>query len=945
MSNNKPPYLKLPFLITSILIVVFFGILGIFFEANASHAVTTCTIRNVGTGTCLAGEAEIVRMDNPTTNAPAEMPGQTGYSYAVCCSADIPGIGNSCTASNTDIALRLESITNSHVERNDVGPNYTNDACLSHGTYPVDCRYAADCSTLGANYECLASLSSDTNAHMGDCNAYPSRRLCCVIGDPGGTGGGSAFFESGTITLSDTIDLGVVQTVATIHSYTNPVVVAFIPTRGGGESIDVRVRNVTGTSFEIFMEEPDDETHAAESVSYLVVEQGTWTFGDGTKIEAGIRTTSNTHEEGQPFNGDPVSFSSSFSSVPAIVATLNTYNNGAFKSTIIDSVSSSGFTVEQEEGGAGSPNSSETIGWVAMEQISGTVNGFLYEAGSQGLDGSNEGVDDTPDSISFIQAYGSAPDVIVNGRSGNGDDGYWARGAGTYTASTISFYAEEDQILDLERNHIDEEWSYIAFEPGANGYIGGGGGGQNLFGWAWSENIGWVSFNCVDLEPTNPGKTCLDAADPLFNPAIHLVDYAVNLRTDDFLEGYAWSENIGWISFNLANTAAPPGPTPAYDYSGSGFIAQYDRTSLELRGWARAISVCPSLPCSTTDNSDGWDGWIKLHKHPSETAVPDYGVDANLFTDEFEGWAWGSGVVGWVSFNHKDCDPDEDGSTNSPPCPPGGLPIAEYFVTAELNSPPVAYTLSGPLVGNYQNASNVCFSTPFHTFTWSFNDLEDGHTQTAYQLQASTAADFSVISVDTGITVTPSTSRAVTVAVVPVNQLGYGNTYVWRVRVFDSNNKPSPWAYPPSPLGSPTPPFGSSFVTAPHLYPDATFTFVPAAPSSGEEVTFTEATTCYDPGNNPIACPLTAGNYRWDFNYPPFGPDATGQTATTTFSNQGVQGVAFEVTDADGFICRTTQAITTQRPLPIFRETSPTGFFDRAKGFLLASIGEIRRIF
>jgi hypothetical protein len=55
----------------------------------------------------------------------------------------------------------------------------------------------------------------------------------------------------------------------------------------------------------------------------------------------------------------------------------------------------------------------------------------------------------------------------------------------------------------------------------------------NLSGWAWSENYGWISFNC------STDNSCLDSN----------YKATVNQTTGDF-NGYAWSQNLGWISFN-----------------------------------------------------------------------------------------------------------------------------------------------------------------------------------------------------------------------------------------------------------------------------------------------------------------------------------------------------------------------------------------------------------
>jgi hypothetical protein len=145
---------------------------------------------------------------------------------------------------------------------------------------------------------------------------------------------------------------------------------------------------------------------------------------------------------------------------------------------------------------------------------------------------------------------------------------------------------------------------------------------NNVSGYAWSANIGWVSFNCTDA------GTCTT------------IDYGVNIREDKYFEGYAWSENIGWISFKHADTGNPPGE---YNYSAQGFLAQFQNGINEVYGWARALA-------GMNDPTDGWDGWIKTKKHPSD-AGSSYGVTINGTTGEFHGWAWGGEVVGWLSFN------------------------------------------------------------------------------------------------------------------------------------------------------------------------------------------------------------------------------------------------------------------------------------------------------
>ena len=131
------------------------------------------------------------------------------------------------------------------------------------------------------------------------------------------------------------------------------------------------------------------------------------------------------------------------------------------------------------------------------------------------------------------------------------------------------------------------------------------GSGHNMSGWAWSSNIGWISFN-----NTNDGGS---------------VDYGVNKNTDDTLVGYAWSSNIGWIQFG--NLAGFP--------TGGGTRAENANINgSNLEGWVKALSA----------DGNGWDGWISL-----SGSSPSYGVNFN--SNNFSGYAWGSDVVGWVRFD------------------------------------------------------------------------------------------------------------------------------------------------------------------------------------------------------------------------------------------------------------------------------------------------------
>ncbi|MFC1594339.1 PKD domain-containing protein, partial [Candidatus Omnitrophota bacterium] len=267
--------------------------------------------------------------------------------------------------------------------------------------------------------------------------------------------------EFGTIDLTTTIDRGHSKTINFSNTYVEPVVAAYIMTRRGGQSIDVRITDVTSTGAEIFLEEPDDQGHNRETIGYIVMERGAYTLSDGTRVEAEKLETNSVHREGSSIGGDTVNFSQEFSSEPVVLHTLNTYNNNAFMSSVSRDVTSDNFRLQQEAAGSGSAAVAETIGWIAIESDkSGTIGGRQYITG-RGDDGLNDGVDDnTPHVISYT--FSTPPIIVVDGYTGNGGNGYWARSAGAYSSTTHTVFAEEDQVGDSERVHTNEAFNWWA---------------------------------------------------------------------------------------------------------------------------------------------------------------------------------------------------------------------------------------------------------------------------------------------------------------------------------------------------------------------------------------------------------------------------------------------------------------------------------------------------
>lgn len=190
-----------------------------------------------------------------------------------------------------------------------------------------------------------------------------------------------------------------------------------------------------------------------------------------------------------------------------------------------------------------------------------------------------------------------------------------------------------------------------------------------ITGWAWAGNdlvggsssgtasIGWISFSGSNCGGTScNGTTCTGTGFPSGCPNGSYADYGVTITNQGDgtanLGGYAWSDNLGWITFNQSELSGCPSGTCA---------AKLDISSGKITGWARVCAVFQS-GCSGTLKSNtelgGWDGWIKLSGTTSDGHNYGWTIDAatgdfhgNIFGSTNTGDPAGAGVIGWISAN------------------------------------------------------------------------------------------------------------------------------------------------------------------------------------------------------------------------------------------------------------------------------------------------------
>jgi hypothetical protein len=193
--------------------------------------------------------------------------------------------------------------------------------------------------------------------------------------------------------------------------------------------------------------------------------------------------------------------------------------------------------------------------------------------------------------------------------------------------------------------------------------------GGNLSGYAWSSNVGWISFSGTASNGTSYG-VLISSAD------------------NQTLSGYAWNSNIGWVNFG-ANSCG----------------SQAKMVGGALQGWAQATSA----------DNNGWDGCINLSGTGGGSSygpsiaggVNQSGTFNNSATSNY---AWGSDVVGWIDFSQVSAVDPNPCLFNGFSVPSGNTVTA--YQSSSVTSPATCASISqtrtcanGTLSGSYAYSS------------------------------------------------------------------------------------------------------------------------------------------------------------------------------------------------------------------------------------------------
>ncbi len=288
-------------------------------------------------------------------------------------------------------------------------------------------------------WEAFAAFGLGTDAVSGGSNSTNPTNGFSV--PPECTGGGGGNLQAGNVTSDENI-----RTVS-LTGFTTPRVVTGPPSFAGSQPTPVRVRNVTGSSFQHDIPEWDylDNLHANETLGYLALENGAQTLGS-LDAEAG---SVNINQ-----NWTTVNFSQSFSSAPVVVAQVASFNGSQGVTNRIRNVTANSFEIqlEEEEANDGTHNV-ERVDWIAIETGSTTVGGRSLVVGRTG-----NSVTDAWFTINYSSVSG--PTFIADMQTTDGGDTAALRHRNLGSTS-VQVKVEEEQSLNTEVAHTTEVIGYI----------------------------------------------------------------------------------------------------------------------------------------------------------------------------------------------------------------------------------------------------------------------------------------------------------------------------------------------------------------------------------------------------------------------------------------------------------------------------------------------------
>ena len=206
--------------------------------------------------------------------------------------------------------------------------------------------------------------------------------------------------------------------------------------------------------FEIRVQEWDylDGTHVKETVTYVVMEPGSYTLEDGTKVEAGMFETDKIKRF------EAVSFSQSFQEIPVVTTSILSINEADAVTGRIRNIDTRGFDFRmQEQEQNRKKHITEIIGYIAWEPSEGTIDSLTFE-----INKTSASVKHNFYTIQFAQNFVKTPMFIADMQTGNSMDTANVRWQNK-DAYAVEVQIDEEQSKNKEINHKTEVVGYMVF--------------------------------------------------------------------------------------------------------------------------------------------------------------------------------------------------------------------------------------------------------------------------------------------------------------------------------------------------------------------------------------------------------------------------------------------------------------------------------------------------
>jgi hypothetical protein len=234
-----------------------------------------------------------------------------------------------------------------------------------------------------------------------------------------------------------------------------PVVVAEPIGSNDDDPAVIRIRDVDRTGFEIRVQEWNylDGARSEETVSYIVMESGSYTLG-GTLVEAGKFETNNTGSFAA------VSFDRAFNEPPVVITAITTFNEADAVCGRVRNISVNGFEFYMQEQEANAQeHATEEISVIAWESSSGTMDGIAFE-----VDKTQDVVTDQSHTISFNESFMNVPVFVADMQTTDGSNTANLR-RGEKDLYRVDVNVSEEQSGDSETAHTTEVVGYMVFSP------------------------------------------------------------------------------------------------------------------------------------------------------------------------------------------------------------------------------------------------------------------------------------------------------------------------------------------------------------------------------------------------------------------------------------------------------------------------------------------------